>query len=154
MEFDHRFARGFGWGIVATLAMSAVMLIGRATGAAPMPEPIPAALVGTTLGGGPQPLIMGLGVVAHLAYGGVWGGLFASVVRPVTVWKGVGLGAGLWLIMQVAVLPYLGWGLFGTAVTPAIAVATLVLHLVYGATYGALLDRQPARSGAPAGSST
>lgn len=31
-------------------------------------------------------------------------------------------------------------GLFGTAITPAIAVATLVLHLIYGATLGWLLD--------------
>jgi len=29
-----------------------------------------------------------------------------------------------------------GWGVFGTAITPKIAVATLVLHLIYGATLG------------------
>lgn len=43
--------------------------------------------------------------------------------------------------MQVVVLPFLGWGLFGASQTPRIAVATLVLHLVYGATYGWLMDR-------------
>lgn len=26
-----------------------------------------------------------------------------------------------------------GWGLFGVAITPKVAIATLVLHLIYGA---------------------
>lgn len=56
-------------------------------------------------------------------------------------WRGIGLGVFLWLIMQVVVLPFLGWGLFGTAQTPKIAVATLVLHLVYGPTFGWLMGR-------------
>jgi hypothetical protein len=38
-------------------------------------------------------------------------------------------------------VPFLGWGAFGAAITPIIAVATLVLHLVYGATFGWLMDR-------------
>ncbi len=33
-------------------------------------------------------------------------------------------------------------GFFGLAITPRIAVATLVLHLVYGFTLGWLLDRK------------
>lgn len=142
---SNRFARGLLWGVAATVAMSVLMIIGMLSGVAPMPKPIPAAIVGRTLGGGPQPLIMVLAVLSHLAYGGVWGGILATLTRPVTVWKGIGLGVGLWLIMQVAVLPYLGWGLFGAGVTPAIAGATLVLHLVYGATYGALMDRRAER---------
>ncbi|MFW6079819.1 MAG: DUF6789 family protein [Gemmatimonadota bacterium] len=144
MDSERRFARGFIWGVVATVAMSVLMVIGLVTGLAPMPRPVPVALVGETIGGGPEPLIMAVAMAAHLAYGGVWGGVFASLVRPVTVGKGLALGVGLWLLMQVAVLPYLGWGLFGAAVTPAIAAATLALHLVYGATYGALARRRAA----------
>ena len=122
--------------------MSALM-IGTLTGMAPMPKPIPAAMVGKLTGGAlPQAATMALAVVLHLGYGGFWGGAFAAAVRRVTVWKGIGLGVLLWLIMQVTVLPFLGWGLFGTAQTPKIAVATLVLHLAYGATYGWLMDRQ------------
>lgn len=137
-----RFTKGFGWGVVATLAMSALMIIGVFTGTAPMPKPIPAAIVGKVTGGSlPQAATMALAVALHLGYGGFWGGVFAAFVRPVTVVRGVGLGVGLWLVMQVAVLPFLGWGLFGTAHTPKIAVATLVLHLVYGATFGWLMDR-------------
>lgn len=153
----HRFWKGFGWGVVATVAMSALMIAGVLSGMAPMPKPIPAAIVGKLTGGAlPQVATMAVAVILHLGYGGFWGGAFATVVRRVTIWKGIGLGVLLWLIMQVIVLPFLGWGLFGTAQTPKIAVATLVLHLVYGATYGWLMDRRGSgtvtRSGEPAGS--
>lgn len=138
-----RLRRGFGWGVVATLAMSIPMIIGMLTGVAPMPQPIPVAIVGTVLGGAlPQPALMAFGGLSHLLYGGFWGAVLAAVAKPATVGKGLLLGLGLWLIMQVVFLPFLGWGLFGTGITPAIAVATLVLHLIYGATLGWLLDRR------------
>lgn len=138
----HRFWSGAGWGVVATIAMSALMIAGVLTGMAPMPKPIPAAIVGKLTGGGlPEPATMALAVILHLGYGGFWGGAFAAVTRRVTIWRGIALGVFLWLIMQVFVLPFLGWGLFGTDQTPKIAVATLVLHLVYGATFGWLMSR-------------
>lgn len=138
-----RFAAGFGWGLVATIAMTVVMVIGRTTGMAPIPEPIPAALVKKTFGDGlSAAAVMPLAMISHGLYGAVWGGIAAVALRPVTVLKGLGLGTFLWLLMQVIVLPTLGWGAFGTAITPAIAVATLVLHLVYGGTYGWLMDRR------------
>ena len=40
-----RLAVGFGWGVVATLAMSALMILGVLTGLSPMPAPIPEAIV-------------------------------------------------------------------------------------------------------------
>lgn len=138
-----RLAAAFGWGVIATVAMSVVMIVGQLTGLAPMPKPIPVAIVGQILGEGmPQPLLLLLGALSHLTYGGFWGAVLAALTRPVTVWKGIGLGILLWLGMGLAVLPFLGWGLFGTAVTPLIAGATLVLHLVYGATLGWGMDRR------------
>lgn len=62
--------------------------------------------------------------------------VFAQGVSDATIGNGLALGVFLWLLMQVAVLPLIGWGLFGTAVTPAIAGATLVLHLIYGGVLG------------------
>lgn len=141
-----RTARGFGWGIVATLAMSVLMVIGLTTGMAPMPKPIPKALVGTVLSGLPTPVFMAVAIGAHLTYGGVWGAVLAAATRPVTTAKGLGYSVLLWILMGVVFLPYLGWGFFGTAVTPAIAVATLVLHLIYGGTLGWALDHEAASS--------
>ena len=80
-------------------------------------------------------------IASHLAYGDMWAGAFATLTFPVTVWKGIGLGVCLWLLMQIVVLPLLGWGLIGILVTPTIAVATLVQHLMCGGAYGAAMDR-------------
>lgn len=137
-----RLRHGFLWGGIATLAMSVPMVLGMATGVAPMPKPIPVAIIGTLFGDGiPKPLLMLLAVATHISYGAFWGAVLARITPNVTVWKGVGLGIFLWLIMQLAVLPFLGWGVFGMAVTPMIAVATLILHLIYGGVAGWLIDR-------------
>ena len=139
----NRFLRGFQWGIVATIAMSLVMLVGAATGLSPMPQPIPLAIVARLIGDWtPQPLLMVTAILAHLCYGGFWAGALAMASDPVTIGKGLGLGVFLWMLMQIVVLPFLGWGVFGMGITPAIALATLVLHAVYGLTYGALMDRR------------
>lgn len=147
-----RAATGAGWGLAATAAMTAVMAAGMLSGVAPMPKPIPVALAAQTLGQLPMPLLLGLGLLAHLGYGGAFGAALAAATRPgrVTVWLGLGLGVALWLVMNLAWFPYLGWGAFATGLTPAIAVATLVLHLIYGGVLGALLDRRAAES--PVGS--
>lgn len=148
-----RLWKGFEWGVVATLVMSLLMILAMVTGSAPMPKPIPAAIVGKLTGGGwPRPALMATAALLHLGYGGVWGGLLATVVRRVTLSHAVALALFLWLSMQVVVLPFLGWGLFGSSLTIRIAAATLVLHLAYGLTFGLFMDRRvPASS--PAGSS-
>ena len=147
MSFDRRrLAVAFGWGVVATMVMSVPMILATASGIAPMPKPIPAAIIGLIFGPGlPKPVHLLLAAVSHLAYGSVWALIFAAVVSRITVWKGLALGVVLWLLMQLIVLPMLGWGVFGTAVTPKIAVATLVLHLIYGGTLGALMGWRDGR---------
>lgn len=128
---------GFLWGVLATIAMSLLMMVGMATGISPIPEPIPVAIVTGIFGANlPQPLIVILAAGSHLGYGGFWGAVLQRATATVTIGTGLGMGALLWLLMQVAVLPLLGWGAFGFAVTPTIAGATLVLHLVYGGVLG------------------
>jgi Na+/H+-translocating membrane pyrophosphatase len=137
-----RLAAGFRWGIVATITMSILLIIGYVSGLAPMPQPIPKAVVTTVLGNGiPKPLIIG----AHLLYGAIAGVVFVAIAQPATLEKGLSYGIVLWLIMDLLVLPFIGWGIFGTAITPRIAVATLVLHLVYGTTIGLVADRHVPR---------
>lgn len=133
---ENQATAGFVWGVVATVAMTILMITGLVTGLAPMPRPIPEALVSLVIGSAPKPIRMIVAITAHLLYGGLFGALFAGTVRSVSVWKGLGFGVLLWLIMGVVFLPLLGWGLFGTAVTPKIAVATFVLHLIYGGVLG------------------
>lgn len=129
--------RGLVWGLLATLCMTVLMLAATATGISPMPRPVPIALAAWALGALPLPALAVTGGVAHFAYGGIAGAAFAGVLgRRAGLRSGLAFGALLWLGMQVIFLPLLGWGLFGAAVTPRIAMATGVLHLVYGGVLG------------------
>ena len=142
-SFTNTFTKkGILYGLLGTLLMSVIMLIGMGTGMSPIPEPIPAAIAKGLLGNVPQPVIMGFAVITHFGYGAFWGAvLFYWLQSRGTIWHGLGMGVFLWLIMELIVLPMLGWGVFGSAITPKIAVATLVLHLIYGGTLGWGLKR-------------
>ena len=140
---DMHLKKGIKWGLLATLSMTVIMLIGMITKISPMPAPIPVALVKMAFGELPKPALMGIGMLAHFIYGGVAGLVFTLVIKnKVNIWKGLGWGIFLWLGMQLIFLPLLGWGIFGSAISPKIAVATLMLHLVYGSTLGWGLGRQ------------
>lgn len=141
-----RFFIGFGWGILATLAMSLVLALGDATGFTSLePAPIPVAIA-MRLTGSPAMSggVMVLAVATHFGIGAVVAGLYAVVVRRSNWVRGLGLGICLWLILQLAILPGLGWGPFALRVNSALWLTTLVAHLIYGVAVGALVDRQQA----------
>lgn len=129
--------RGFLYGLLGTAAMTAVMLLGTATGLSPMPAPVPVALAKWAFGALSQPALVAIAMGAHFLYGGTAGGGFALAFnRRLGVVSGLGWGVLLWLAMGLVFLPLLGWGLFGTGVTARIALATLGLHLIYGGVLG------------------
>lgn len=102
--------------------MTLIMLTGMGTGLAPMPQPIPKALAElffeVTIGTVATPIVLLAGMVAHFVYGAAAGAVFAVLFWEQSTWKwGLLWGAILWLIMQVAVLPVLGWGWFGISIT-------------------------------------
>lgn len=130
---------GMGWGIVATLSMSAFHLLAKWLGAFPAWPPTPAAVVRRLFGSGlPHPLIIVLAIAFHIAYGAFWGGTLWALARRVTIRKGIAMGIFLWLIMQLVVFPFLGWGVFASALNSKIAAAALVEHLVFGTVLGLL----------------
>jgi hypothetical protein len=134
---DTNVKRGFGYGLLATLGMTLIMLTGTALQLSPMPAPVPIALARWALGALPMPALVILGMLAHFLYGGVAGSILAWLLKNrVNIWLGFGWGVLLWLGMELVFLPLLGWGLFGSAITPKIAVATLILHLIYGGILG------------------
>lgn len=134
---DTDIKRGFGYGLLATLGMTLVMIAGTGLQLSPMPEPIPIALARRAFGALPMPALVSLGMLAHFLYGGLAGSILARLLKEqVNLWWGLGWGILLWLGMELVFLPLLGWGLFGSAITPKIAMATLVLHLIYGGILG------------------
>lgn len=137
-----RLLNGFVWGLVATLAMTLVILTGVVIETVPITEPVPLALVYRILGQWlSHPLVIMVTILAHFLYGGIWGSLAAGFSRTVTFKNGLLFGVFLWLIMQLAALPFLGWGYFGLKISPLVPLVTLFQHLVYGAMFGWLMDR-------------
>lgn len=134
--------QGFLYGLLATVVMTLIMFIGMKSGISPMPEPIPVAIAKLLLGPISKPALIIVGLLLHLGYGGVNGSIVAAIFkRKSSFWHGIAWAILLWLIMQLVVLPILGWGLFGTAVSLKIAMATLILHIVYGTVLGWGLSR-------------
>ena len=141
MEINHSLnyylRKGFLYGLGATVLMTLVMFTGMKTGVSPIPEPIPVALAKLVFGALSKPVLMIIALLLHFIYGSVNGAIAAGIFKSrATFWHGIGWGILLWIIMQLIVLPILGWGIFGTAVTFKIAFATLILHLVYGSILG------------------
>ena len=101
--------KGFLYGLLATLIMSIIMLIGVGSGVSPMPAPIPMAISKGLLGSVPKPLLMGFAIISHFGYGSIGGIILYEIVKDRgTFWHGFGWGVLLWLIMELIVLPLLG----------------------------------------------
>jgi len=139
-----RILRGFLWGVVATIAMTTVHILifavtGRLTAAGLTSEMLPEVIIikiaGPVL---PVSIRVLLAMVIHFGYGGFWGGVLFALTPRVVVWKGIAMGAFLYLIMQVFLFPFLGRGLFGSAM-PHRSVALMLLPVATHFTYGAIL---------------
>ncbi len=142
-----RYVAGVVAGFAATIVLSTIMVIKASMGVMPGLDVI--ALLSAVLGNPGVPLV---GWIVHFAVGTVlWGLLFAIIYPslPGPFWlRGAVFSIGAWLAMMVVLMPIAGKGLFATAtgMGPMVAIATLVLHLVYGivlgAVFGALVDRR------------
>lgn len=137
-------ARGLVAGFVATVVLTALMLMKTAMGLMPQLDVI--AMLSKMMGSGPA-----MAWIAHFMIGTVaWGGLFALTEQYLpgpSLWvKGIVLATGAWLMMMIAVMPMAGAGLFGLALGMAAPIMTLMLHVIFGAvlggTYAALQGRE------------
>lgn len=79
--------------------------------------------------------------VDHVLIGtAMWGLIFAgfdAVTPKAPFWlKGIVFGAGIWLAMMLLFMPVVGVGLLGLDLGISMPLVMLLLHLVYGATLG------------------
>nr|WP_294548820.1 DUF6789 family protein [uncultured Rhodopila sp.] len=143
---------GLTAGFVATVVLSLLMMGKSALGLMPALNPIgdlnhvASSFVGMEL---PSPF----GWVAHFLIGTVVWGIAYALLEPYlpgpAVIKGVVFGIFAWLAMMIVFMPVAGHGLFGAALGLPAVVATLGLHLVYGAVLGVTypnVSGPPARS--------
>ncbi|MEO6966956.1 MAG: DUF6789 family protein [Rhodanobacteraceae bacterium] len=130
--------RGLVAGLIATVVLTILMVIKAKMGMLPQLN-IPMMLAGM-LGGA---LIVGW--IAHFVIGIVIYGLVLANAYDVipganaTV-KGLVLSVIGWLIMMIILMPLAGAGLFGMNLGIMAPIATLILHLIYGAVLGASYD--------------
>ena len=136
-----RMGRGAGWGALATLVMTLFMAtgLGWSRGLGARSSSFPRLIAEHLLGRDHGALPILLGIFGHFVYGAVAGLVFAYFARPMTLLKGIGWGLFLWLVLNITWVPWLGLADFGLMHGRAgLALGTLVLHLVYGVTLGAL----------------
>lgn len=134
-----KLSRGMAAGLVATLVLSALMIVNAVFGLLPQVDVIGLLAEATTAS-------RAFGWVVHLVIGiVVWGGPFARLYAYIPgsnpVRKGVVFATAGWLVMMLVVLPLAGVGLFGLGVGAVLPVMTLLLHWVYGAVLGAAYGR-------------
>lgn len=138
-------AKGVIAGFVATVVLSALMLMKSAMGL--MPELDVIAMLGGMMGTGAF-----MGWMAHFVIGSIlWGGFFAVVAPNLpgrSLWlKGMTFGVGAWILMMVAVMPMAGAGPFGANLGMAAPVMTLMLHVIFGAVLGSVYAALQHREG-------
>ncbi|MDA3920115.1 MAG: hypothetical protein PF501_05475 [Salinisphaera sp.] len=145
----HLYARGLLAGFCATLVLSAFMIAKTFLGIPPPMSVIHLlAGLGHHLFGTPAAPI--LGWVAHFAIGTVaWGLIFAALYARLPgspIVKGLVFGTGAWVLMMIILMPLAGKGLFAAGAGPAVAIATLILHWIYGVALGAVMGAWASRS--------
>ena len=129
--------RGITAGLVATIALSIIMIMKTMMGVMPAFN-----IIGdwtntlATFG-----LLIGPPVawILHFALGAVWGVLFALFHRQLPggyVISGIIVGVLAWLGMMIGFMPIAGNGLFALGISPMVTMATLVLHILFGAVLG------------------
>lgn len=134
---------GFG----ATIVLSILMLIKGAMGMLPAMNVIyMLSHMAHHIAG--LPASPAIGWLLHFSIGTIlWGILYGAVFSQLPgnspVVKGLVFSIGAWLLMMVIVMPLAGKGLFAIQIGIMAAVATLVLHLIWGASLGAIFGLMP-----------
>jgi hypothetical protein len=129
-------AKGIGSGFVATIVLSAIMLIKQGMGIMPELNPIE---MNAQMSGTASPAV---GWLVHFFIGTiVWGVLYAWLdpFLPGQHWfRGATFATGAWLLTMIVLMPMAGAGLFGLHLGVRALIATLVLHWIYGAVLGGI----------------
>ncbi|MDT8409899.1 MAG: hypothetical protein RQ741_09905 [Wenzhouxiangellaceae bacterium] len=126
--------RGIIAGLVATIVLSILMMLKGMMGV--MPELNVVAMLASKMGGSAM-----MGWVAHFVIGAVLYGLAYANLRGMLpggsdAVKGIVLGIVGWLVMMVVIMPMMGAGMFAMNMGMMAAVATLMLHIIFGLVLG------------------
>jgi len=136
-----RVGKGLAAGFVATIVLSALMVMKTMMGVMPALD-LPKMISGM-MGMPDTPMV---GWAAHFMIGTIVYGLAIAGLDRVLpslnrVILGLILGAGGWLIMMIMLMPMAGVGLFGMTLGIMAPMMTLILHLIFGGVLGWVYGR-------------
>lgn len=146
-DSSRRFLQGVEYGVIATFAMSVVMLLDYVIGASALKAPLPLSIVvavimrAVGLENITTPVVL-VAIPIMFAYGALWMGLAVWSTDHMRWWKGLALGLGLWILMMIFFLPMQGDVTFEVATAPSTWIGTLIGHAAYGVTGGVLADEK------------
>ncbi len=143
MSLDtHQIKKDMIAGFIGTVAMSAAMMVKKMMGAIPELDPIHmiSSMMNQKMG---LPDSIFVGWTMHFVIGAIlWGSLFAILNEKLPgkkqTDKGMFLAAIAWLLMMIGPMPMSGAGLFAIKMGGVAAVATFMMHMIFGAVMGGI----------------
>lgn len=146
MDNSTNYGKGIAAGFVATIVLSAIMLMKQAMGVMPQLNPIEMI---THMAGASTPFV---GWIGHFVIGSIMWGIIYAWLDPKLAgphWlRGAIFATGAWLVMMLVLMPMAGAGLFGLRLGLMTPVATLMFHWIYGAVLGSVYGAWVRREGA------
>ena len=132
----NKWIKGMLAGLAATVVLSVLMVMKGKMGL--MPDVNVIAMLAGKMGGD---IMMGWAahfMIGVIGYGLVYALIFSELPFGNHTTRGIVMGITGWLVMMVAVMPMMGAGLFGLSMPSGmmVPVATLMLHIVFGAVLG------------------
>lgn len=131
---DNRVKQSVVGGLIATVVMTVVMLIGPMMG-------MPKMMIGNMIASFMH-FLAAVGWSMHLMIGVAWAFVYIYLVRDrlhtTPALRGMLFSLVPWFLMQIMVMPMMGMGVFGSkSPEPALmTMGALIGHLVYGLTLG------------------
>ena len=136
MDYASRIFPGIISGLIATVVISAIMVMKQAMGIMPGLDPVGmlSDAASQMLGIPHSPVV---GWMMHFAIGALAWGLAFALIQDRLPFSGLGIrgivfGIAAWLGMMLVVMPMMGAGFFGLAIGIGAPLMTLMIHIVYG----------------------
>jgi hypothetical protein len=128
--------KAIGIGIATALILSAMLITAMKVGVSPMPKPVSLAFAERLLG---RDLPLPVGLAFHVAWVTLFSVVYVAMFRhTMTFLRALGLAAVLWLVQQLLFFPFIGWGFFGLAIGPQLAIGSAVPHVMFAVILYAL----------------
>lgn len=137
----NKFVKGIIAGLVATVVLSVLMIMKGKMGL--MTDVNVIAMLASKMGGNSMMAWVAHFMIGMIGYGIAYVVIFSKLPFPSVILRGIALGVAGWAMMMIVVMPMMGAGLLGMKLASGmmVPVATLMLHVIFGAVLGFVHDK-------------